>query len=144
LTTCSVHKITRRLDTISALRCSSSPPRPHLFALGLLIAALARTASSLNVIGRLALIPLLFFAGTWLPRAGKPDPGGPDSILVGAGSDRVRRVQLQVDRSGGQTRIQVEPAGLSWLRLINTVGIGRKVRRALVTAPGLGSAPNPN
>lgn len=75
---------------------------------------------------------------------GKPDPGGPDSILVGAGSDRVRRVQLQVDRSGGQTRIRVEPAGLSWLRLINTVGIGRRVRRALVTAPGLGSAQNPN
>ena len=45
-----------------------------LFALGLLIAALARTASSLNVIGRLTLIPLLFFAGMWLPRALMPGP----------------------------------------------------------------------
>lgn len=43
-----------------------------LFALGLLIAALARTASSVNVIGRLTLIPLMFFAGLWLPRALMP------------------------------------------------------------------------
>lgn len=43
-----------------------------LFALGLLIAALARTASSVSVIGRLTLIPLMFFAGLWLPRALMP------------------------------------------------------------------------
>jgi len=43
-----------------------------LFALGLLIAALAPTANSVNAIGRLALIPLLFFAGLWLPRAIMP------------------------------------------------------------------------
>ena len=43
-----------------------------LFALGLLIAALAPTASSVNAIGRLAIIPLLFFAGLWLPRALMP------------------------------------------------------------------------
>jgi ABC-2 type transport system permease protein len=43
-----------------------------LFALGLLIAALAPTANSVNAIGRLTLIPLLFFAGLWLPRAIMP------------------------------------------------------------------------
>jgi hypothetical protein len=43
-----------------------------LFALGLLIAALAPTANSVNAIGRLALFPLLFFAGLWLPRAIMP------------------------------------------------------------------------
>jgi len=43
-----------------------------LFALGLLIAAVAPTANSVNAIGRLALIPLLFFAGLWLPRALMP------------------------------------------------------------------------
>jgi ABC-2 type transport system permease protein len=43
-----------------------------LFALGLLIAALARTSTSVNAIGRLALIPLMFFAGLWLPRALMP------------------------------------------------------------------------
>jgi len=39
-----------------------------LFALGLLIAAVAPTAGSVNAISRLLLIPLMFFAGLWLPR----------------------------------------------------------------------------
>ena len=43
-----------------------------LFALGLLIAAVAPTAGSVNAIGRLALVPLMFFAGLWLPRALMP------------------------------------------------------------------------
>jgi ABC-2 type transport system permease protein len=43
-----------------------------LFALGLLIAAAAPTAGSVNAISRLALIPLMFFAGLWLPRALMP------------------------------------------------------------------------
>jgi ABC-2 type transport system permease protein len=43
-----------------------------LFALGLLIAAVAPTSGSVNAIGRLALIPLMFFAGLWLPRALMP------------------------------------------------------------------------
>ena len=43
-----------------------------LFALGLLIAALAPTANSVNAIGRLALFPLLFFSCLWLPRALMP------------------------------------------------------------------------
>jgi ABC-2 type transport system permease protein len=43
-----------------------------LFALGLLVAAVAPTSGSVNAIGRLAIIPLLFFAGLWLPRALMP------------------------------------------------------------------------
>jgi ABC-2 type transport system permease protein len=43
-----------------------------LFALGLLVAAVAPTSGSVNAIGRLALVPLLFFAGLWLPRALMP------------------------------------------------------------------------
>jgi ABC-2 type transport system permease protein len=43
-----------------------------VFALGLLIAAVAPTSGSVNAIGRLALIPLMFFAGLWLPRALMP------------------------------------------------------------------------
>jgi ABC-2 type transport system permease protein len=43
-----------------------------LFALGLLIAAAAPTSGSVNAIGRLALVPLMFFAGLWLPRALMP------------------------------------------------------------------------
>jgi ABC-2 type transport system permease protein len=44
-----------------------------LFPLGLLIAALARTANSASVIGRLSFFPLMFFAGLWLPREIMPD-----------------------------------------------------------------------
>jgi ABC-2 type transport system permease protein len=43
-----------------------------LFAIGLLIAAVAKTSTAANVIGRLAFFPLLFFAGLWLPRAEMP------------------------------------------------------------------------
>ena len=39
-----------------------------LFPLGLLIAAMARTTNGASVIGRLVLIPMLFFAGLWWPR----------------------------------------------------------------------------
>ena len=39
-----------------------------LFPLGLLIAAAARTTNGASVIGRLVLIPMLFFAGLWWPR----------------------------------------------------------------------------
>jgi ABC-2 type transport system permease protein len=43
-----------------------------LFAIGLLISAVARTSTAANVIGRLAFFPLMFFAGLWLPRALMP------------------------------------------------------------------------
>lgn len=43
-----------------------------VFALGLLIAALAPTAGAANVIGRVAFFPLIFLAGLWLPRALMP------------------------------------------------------------------------
>jgi len=39
-----------------------------LFALGLVVAAAAKTATSASVIGRLTVFPLMFFAGLWLPR----------------------------------------------------------------------------
>ena len=43
-----------------------------LFPIGLVIAAMARTATGASVIGRLAFFPLMFFAGLWLPRAAMP------------------------------------------------------------------------
>jgi ABC-2 type transport system permease protein len=44
-----------------------------LFPIGLLVAAVARTAYGASVIGRLAFFPMMFFAGLWLPRALMPD-----------------------------------------------------------------------
>jgi ABC-2 type transport system permease protein len=43
-----------------------------LLSLGLLIAALAPTSGSVSVISRLTFIPLMFFAGLWVPRAIMP------------------------------------------------------------------------
>ena len=43
---------------------------------------------------------------------GAPDPGWPDSIVVGTGAGRVFRVQLEIDHHGGGTRVRVEPAGV--------------------------------
>ncbi len=43
-----------------------------LFPLGLVVAAMSRTATSASVIGRLAFFPLMFFAGLWLPREDMP------------------------------------------------------------------------
>jgi len=39
-----------------------------LFAIGLVVAAVARSANGASVIGRLTFFPLMFFAGLWLPR----------------------------------------------------------------------------
>jgi ABC-2 type transport system permease protein len=43
-----------------------------LFVIGLMVAAIARTATGANVIGRVVFFPLMFFAGLWLPRALMP------------------------------------------------------------------------
>jgi hypothetical protein len=72
---------------------------------------------------------------------GEPEEGQPDDIVVGTGTSRVWRAQVRIDRQAGQTRIRVAPAGLIWIRLINTFGVARKARRALLAAPDLGSGP---
>jgi ABC-2 type transport system permease protein len=54
--------------SVTGLALSSLLAIAGLFALGLLVAAVAPTSGSVNAIGRLALVPLMFFAGLWLPR----------------------------------------------------------------------------
>ena len=43
-----------------------------LFPIGLMIAAMSKSAGAASVIGRLTFFPLIFFAGLWLPRALMP------------------------------------------------------------------------
>jgi len=68
---------------------------------------------------------------------GAPDPGWPDSIVVGTGAGRVFRAQLEIDHRGGGTRVRVAPGGLSALRLVNAIVITPRVRRTLRTAFGV-------
>lgn len=44
-----------------------------LFAIGLLVAALASNGKSAGAVGTLVFFPLVFFAGLWLPRASMPE-----------------------------------------------------------------------
>jgi len=55
-------------ESPGALVLSIALTATALFPMGLLIASVARTATGASVIGRLALFPMLFFAGMWWPR----------------------------------------------------------------------------
>lgn len=74
---------------------------------------------------------------------GEPEESQPDDIAVGIGTSRPWRATVRLDRQAGQTRIRVTPAGLMWIRVINTFWVARKVRRALLAAPALGSVLGP-
>ena len=50
---------------------------------------------------------------------------------------RFRRTQVLVSRDGDRTVIKSQPPGPLQLWLINTVGIARKVRQALLDTPEL-------
>ena len=52
---------------LAALLCMAT-----MFAIGLCIAALARTPAAANAIGGATFVPLMFFAGLWLPRQVMP------------------------------------------------------------------------
>ncbi len=65
---------------------------------------------------------------------GAADPGWPDPIAVGTGGGRIFRVQLEIDHRDGGTRVRVQPAGLLWIRLVNTFVIAPRVRSALRAA----------
>jgi hypothetical protein len=72
----------------------------------------------------------------WNP-VGGPRPDHPDTIVVGAGSTRLFRVQVKISQDAGETILRVSPGGLGWPRPINMLLIGRKVRQVLGAAPDL-------
>jgi ABC-2 type transport system permease protein len=54
--------------SLAGLALSGAVTIAGLFSIGLLLAAVARTSTAANVIGRVTFFPLMFFAGLWLPR----------------------------------------------------------------------------
>jgi hypothetical protein len=69
-------------------------------------------------------------------------PDQPDTILVATGSNRVFRAEVVITRHSGQTLIEARPGGLpgTWpggLKLVNRLGVARKVHQVLRAAPGL-------
>ena len=71
-----------------------------------------------------------------------PASDQPDTILVGAGSNRVFRADAAISGRSGQTLIDVRPGGLpgTWpggVKVVNRLWIARKAHRVLCAAPGL-------
>jgi len=73
-----------------------------LFALGLLIAALAPTANSVKRYRPAGPVPLLFFAGLWLPRAIMPAVLQDISNYTPLGAAGVEAIQDSVQTGDGQ------------------------------------------
>ena len=68
---------------------------------------------------------------------GSPRAAGPDEIVVRKGQSPMVRAQVTITRRPGQTDIRITPGGVAGDLLMNTFGIARDVRRALLEAPGL-------
>ena len=68
---------------------------------------------------------------------GTPQPDQPDAILVGKRSHPLARAQVTIVNRPGAAAIRVSPGGPFLGFVVNTVLIARKIRRVLLTAPGL-------
>jgi hypothetical protein len=75
--------------------------------------------------------------GMRMPRApfGTPRPSSPELIMVAAGP--MVRAQVTVVPGTGGTELQITPGGVLGDLLMNTFGVAREVRRALLDAPEL-------
>ncbi len=70
---------------------------------------------------------------------GSPRAGDPDEIVVEKGPSPMVRAQVTIIRRADRTDIRITPGGVAGDLLMNTFGIARKIRHALLAAPGLGS-----
>jgi hypothetical protein len=70
------------------------------------------------------------------PALGAPRESGAETIAVTIGPTGMWRADVQIVRRGGGTEIHVTPAGIISRRMINTVGIARRVSRVLSDARG--------
>ena len=78
-----------------------------MFALGLLIAALAPNGRAAAVSGTMLLLPLMFFAGLWIPQATMP------AACVTSGVHAARR--SRASHAGQHVRPLAAPVGLAVL-----------------------------
>jgi hypothetical protein len=66
-----------------------------------------------------------------------PHEGGPNTIVVGTGENRVVKAQVTITRRGGQTELRISPGGITWDLVSNTFGVAREIRRVLASSPSL-------
>jgi hypothetical protein len=57
--------------------------------------------------------------------------------VVGTGENRVAKAQVTITPRGGQTELRISAGGLTWDLLMNTLGVARKVKQVLTSAPSL-------
>jgi hypothetical protein len=65
----------------------------------------------------------------------EPRKGRPNTIVVC--TSRIVKAQVTITPRGGQTELRISPGGLTWDLVVNTLGVGRKVRRVLTNSPDL-------
>ena len=63
--------------------------------------------------------------------------GGPNTIVVGTGDNRVVKAQVTISPRDGRTELRIRPGGYTLSLLVNTFGIAREVHRVLTSAPSL-------
>jgi hypothetical protein len=63
--------------------------------------------------------------------------GGPNTIVVGTGENRVVKAQVTITPQGGQTELRISAGGLTWDLLMNTFGVAQKVKKVLESSPVL-------
>jgi hypothetical protein len=64
-----------------------------------------------------------------------PREGQPNTIVVGAGDNRVVKAQVTITLRGPQTELRISPGGVTWDLVLNIFGVARKVRRVLANPP---------
>jgi hypothetical protein len=76
-------------------------------------------------------------SGMRMPRApfATPQPGAPELIMVTAGP--MVRAQVKIVARAEGTDLQITPGGLLGDLVMNTLGVARQVRQALLHAPTL-------
>jgi hypothetical protein len=57
--------------------------------------------------------------------------------VVGTGENRYVKAQVTITPRGGQTELRISLGGLTWDLVLNTIGVGRKIRAVLASSPSL-------